>query len=398
MANDYIQAQRLGYRVPRSILLPPYLMMNPYFVEFMDAVDEVFETQVDAKIDIITNIRNMWTTDPVVEQTIADLDIIPFDQWPQPERSILVKQSNALGMNFQNAGVLSNDAYQQITRHVGQYWYEKGTQAFIEFINYCLGSTLTVVNLWTTDYVTFVPFSASGTPIWEGGPWYPTTHVQIEAADGLGNLDLNTLISFFYEIANYNLVLYSVDSVYDMYLVDRFEPNHITADIVAIGLYGINEVVMSNQFRYGAAPPPMQSIDPSLPTLYQQMGGVPVNFSTAFLLADPSAWFVDSAGRKFPVYSTVDQTITEVGAIPTQLMGYTTMANTFPVMYGPISWIGIPGSSRATARLPAYGSGTSAIVSSTGMSTRMVGRTRNNILTNPLGFVQITPGNYVPYW
>lgn len=401
MSDEYIQQRRLGYRIPRSILLPPYFAVNPYFQQLMEAVDEVFQPQVDDKINILANIRNMWSTNVTVEQHAYDETMIPLDAWPQPERAILSKQTNLLGMNFKNAEVLTNDAYQQITRNVGKYWFEKGTQAFIEFINYCLKSDLVVITLWSeidgNEYGEFVPQEQAGTPVWEGGTWSPTTHVQIRANGGLGNLDLETLNAFFYEIANYNLVLFSIDASFDMPIVDFLDNPDKTTKVVAIGLYAVNAITMSNFFQYGADAPPLQSIDPSIPTEYNAMGA-PVDFADAFILASPSAWIQDTEGRKFPVYAENDQEITEEGAIPTQLMGEPSTTNQYALLYGPVTWAKVPGSSRSKARIPTYTTGTPSLTAVDSISTRMVGHTRTNILVNPKGFIELNNGQFAPYW
>lgn len=403
MADDYIQARRLGYKVPRSILLPPYLATNPYFTELMEAVDEVFGPWVDDKINILSNIRNMWQTNPAVEELVQSQELIPFEKWPQPERAILSKQTNLLGMNFQNAGVLTNDAYQQITRNVGRYWFEKGTQAFIEFINYCLKADLTVNTLWaeideqSDEYGLMVPIESAGTPVWEGGTWSPTTHVQIRANGGLRDLDLVTLNAFFYEIANYNLVLYSIDASYDMWVVDELDNEALTAKIVAVGLFGVNAIVMSTFYRFGADAPPLQSVDPSIPTEYNAMG-IPADFDTAFLLADPSAWIADTEGRKFAVFSEPDRVITEDESLPTQLMGEPSDVNQYTLLYGPVDWLPVPGSSRSKARIPVYSTDLPTPTAVETISARMIGHTRSNILVNPKGFTEIAPGKFTPYW
>jgi hypothetical protein len=240
---------RTGYRTPRSILLPPYLAVNSFYSEYTDAIDSVFETNVDIKTEIVAGLRNMWVTSPGLENNeIANSQLIEYDSWAQPERSLLVSQVNALGMKLQNAGVISNDSYQAIARWVGMYWFGKGTESFIEFINYSLSSFLTVTPMWTQDYVNFVPAGSSliGTPIWEGGTWYPTTTVEIIANGGLGTLDINTLVSFFYEIANYNLVLYAVDINFEMPITDDPALIRTDAEIVAIGLWEDVPVMIAN--------------------------------------------------------------------------------------------------------------------------------------------------------
>lgn len=246
MTDNAKTNRRLGIKVPRSTLLPPYLMINDYFVEYTNSIDAVYGPLVDSKAAIISGIRNMWVQNPDTEAHIQDATIIPNDAWSMPERAIVVQQVNLLGMKLQNAGVVSDDAYQTISRFVGQYWFGKGTYGFIDFINYCLSSNLIVQNLWTEDYQSFFPEGdpVIGTPVWEGGTWYPTTHVLISVVDGLGTLDITTLQSFFYEIANYNLVLQAVDSVYNVPIVAHQADD--AASIVALALYVDTEITISS--------------------------------------------------------------------------------------------------------------------------------------------------------
>lgn len=238
--------QRHGIVVPRSTLLPPYLASNPYFVEYCNAMDYVFGSTVDAELRTLANLRNMWVQNPTTEASVDTGTLIPDSAWSTPDRDLVVKQVNALGMKLQTAGIVSDDAYQTIARFVGTYWFGKGTDKFIEFVNYCLSSDFQVFVMWTTDYVTFVPEgdSSIGTPIWEGGPWYPTTHVLIEAKGGLKGIDILTLQQFFYEIANYNLVLQAVDANFDMQIVP--DTSSTEAVIVAIGLNNDFQIKLTN--------------------------------------------------------------------------------------------------------------------------------------------------------
>jgi len=261
--NTIAQNKRLGYRLPRSILLPPYLSSNDYFVAYADAIDTVFDQNVDRKTEIVGGLRNMWPTNVALETNYIDSsEMIPFEAWPQPEREILVRQVNMLGLKLTSAGLISNDSYQTISRWLGMYWFEKGTQSFIDFINYCLSTSLQVTKLWTEDYVNFVAEGDAeiGTPIWEGGTWYPTTHVDIVAQNGdLGSIDPATLTSFFYEIANYNLVLHAIEFSFNLPIVDELIPGYTNATVVALGLWTHNSIVISNVQRFtgGAGEPPV---------------------------------------------------------------------------------------------------------------------------------------------
>lgn len=252
--------KRMGISLPRSILLPPYLYNNPYFQEYTEAIDHVWSTNVDSKIDILKSLRNMWVTNPGTEQKIYDKGMLDFSDWSIPERELLVKQVNMLGMKLKSAGILSDANYHAIARFVGDYWFGKGTESFIEFINYVLDSSnLLVHTFWSEntggprEYANLTVENADGTspgtPIWEGGTWFPTTHVEIEAKGGLENIDVLTLTEFFYEISNYTLVLRQINISHELNMVDRFEPDHTEAEVVAIGLLYYHPLILKSDSR-----------------------------------------------------------------------------------------------------------------------------------------------------
>lgn len=403
-STDPDENYRLGYRIPRSILLPPYLLGNTkYFSDFMDAVDAVFEPLVDQKIEIIGNLRNMWVTNPTLESTqINNSELIPFEEWSQPERQLLVQQVNALGMKLQSAGVISNNSYQIISRWVGMYWFGKGTQAFIDFINYCLSSALKVTKLWTSDYVNFVPDGdpSIGTPIWNGGTWYPTTHVAIIASGGLQTIDAATLTTFFYEIANYNLVLYSLELSFDIPIVDNVTLTD--AAIVAIGAWNDSVIAISNLYRFGVDSPPVYNLNPDLPTGAYSTNPTNTNLSTVYLLSQPTAWVQDSSGNKVPAYTTQDQQVSNSMSLPTTLCGnQNAQLNQNLLILGPVQWLPVPGSSLSDARIPAFSAiPTARTAALSELPTQIVGNLRQNLLSNPTGWTEITPGSglYTPYW
>ncbi len=247
MIDSFKINKRLGIKIPRSTLLPPYLvLLNPYFVDYTDSMDAVLGPEVDDKINALANIRNMWVQNPDTETSVRSQQIIDKLSWSTPERSIVVQQANMLGMKLEHAGVVSDDAYQTIARYVGIYWFGKGTQDFIQFINFCLTTFFEVINLWTEDYVVFLEEGDTdiGTPVWEGGTWYPTTHVILRAPGGLMGFDIFTLQSFFYEIANYNLVLQSIDASFRMKIVSD-QPTE-TAKVLGLAVFAEYNVVIAN--------------------------------------------------------------------------------------------------------------------------------------------------------
>jgi len=231
--------RKAWYKLPRSILLPPYLAINPYFTDFADAIDEVFDYVIEARIDAFRQLRNMWVTTKSAEEKIALGQMLDFTDWGGPERAIVVQQVNLLGLKLSNAGVVSEGSYRAIAKFLGSYWFGKGKGAAIDFLNFCLGGGLTITRLVTQDYVNFFPPSSAqvGAYIYDTppGPWYPTTHVQITMPSTYGVSPI-TLGSFFYEICNYNLVLQSISVVFNLLITSSDSPD--TAVIVAVGAIG----------------------------------------------------------------------------------------------------------------------------------------------------------------
>lgn len=244
-----LQNRRAFVKLPKSILLAPYLAINPYFVDYAGSIDRVFDYQIEAKIDALNNLRNMWVSTRTMEQKVQSGQMIDFLDWGGPERAVVVSQVNLLGLKLANAGVISESGYRAIAKFLGSYWFGKGKMAAVDFMNFCLGSGLTITPLVTQDYVNFFPPTSTfvGRYIYDNppGPWFPTTHVQIGMPSDY-RVDPITLGSFFYEICNYNLVLESISTVFNS--VIRTEDSQTDANIILIG--GVTYTGFSAQTPY----------------------------------------------------------------------------------------------------------------------------------------------------
>lgn len=228
--EDQALAKRLGYRLPRKILLPPYLAFNPFFSEWMDATDELFDQRVEEKIEILKNLRNMWVSNPDMERKIQAGEMIFQSDWSVPEQNIVLKQLNMLGLQLGVPTVMFDEySFMNLCRFVGLYWMQKGTETFMDFVNFCTGMQFIIVNCWTQDYEEFLPEGDDriGTPIWEGGTWYPTTHIIFRSINPEFT-DVKMLGQLFYELANYNLVLYAIDCVFN---IDFIVPGYDTTGL-----------------------------------------------------------------------------------------------------------------------------------------------------------------------
>ena len=216
--EDRKLAKRLGYRLPRKILLPPYLSFNSFFSEWLDATDELFDSRVEDKIEILKNLRNMWVENPEMERKIQRGEMIYQDDWSVPEQNIVLKQLNMLGLQLGVPTVMFDEySFMNFCRFLGIYWMQKGTQTFMDFVNFCTGTQFLISNCWTKDYKEFFAEGDEeiGTPVWEGGEWYPTTHVLFRSINPEFT-DVQMLGQLFYELANYNLVLYAIDCVFNL--------------------------------------------------------------------------------------------------------------------------------------------------------------------------------------
>jgi hypothetical protein len=167
------------------------------------------------------------------------------------EKTLLVRQANLLGFDFADSDLLTSEDYQRIVRNLALYWYGKGTPQFVNFLGFVLNSVIQVRNLWATPgatWDTYGPFVSEGdpsigTPVWEGGPWFPTTHVEVQFDPfKFGNLSQSKLLALFYAIANYNLVIERIILDGELYLHSRDNEQELRI-VSLVPMWQIDEVV-----------------------------------------------------------------------------------------------------------------------------------------------------------
>jgi hypothetical protein len=224
-------------------LLPTY-MHEPIWLDLADVIDELFDDELSGAQKCMQFIRYLYIPTDAVEQRVEDRLMIDSTMFDVPERTVAINQSNLLGLTISKPSGLSQFDFVNINRNVGLFWYSKGTFDFIDFLGYCLNAELSLVSMWTNDYVTFYPegdpFLSTGTPIWEGGIWYPTTHVSITWDSGKFNVPLNNVVSLFNDVSNYNLVLNDISTFIYMWMAPRGEPftqfpNKVDSSVICMG-------------------------------------------------------------------------------------------------------------------------------------------------------------------
>lgn len=206
-------------------LLPAY-MSHQAWLDYADSLEALFKSEVEPTQAALKYLRTTYlgeTTPLLGNQTegtlttlaskvdlremVDDADYDTFDNVTQ------MKRLNLLGLPITDPTLVDSSSLSRLVQNIGNFWFRKGLGDVMDFIAYCLNAEIGIVPLWTQDYITFYEETsvAIGTPVWEGGTWYPTTHVRlIFDASRYPSVTIAALTSLFYDLANYVLILDNV--------------------------------------------------------------------------------------------------------------------------------------------------------------------------------------------
>lgn len=194
----------------RKDILPGYISQQAW-VDLCDAIDIVFSTRVDMPA---SNLGKLRRTNIINQSGLAKIQsnllLSSTDDLDVFEKPTLIKQVNSSGITVPEQGYYSSQEFARLFRNLPKFWYSKGSGSVADFISYVFGIPITFRNQWTQDYVTFLPEGdpGIGTPIYNGGTWYPTTHVniEVEAFSLPGGIPLELFAKFIEELINYPIV------------------------------------------------------------------------------------------------------------------------------------------------------------------------------------------------
>ena len=202
----------------RKELLAAYLKDNPVWQEYIELLEESFGDEYDRAIDALALSRNLH----LFEETTPDKMLSTQDTYLS-ERSFLVAVAQMMGFNYPNFKnkLFTTEDYLRLAQYVGQYMKAQGYDTFIDFFAYCFNTQMSLTNLWTDNYIDFVPEGDSriaaidpsiiGASRTDQGGFYPTSHVTFDISPySTFNLTTEGFISFFNYVAPINLVLESV--------------------------------------------------------------------------------------------------------------------------------------------------------------------------------------------
>lgn len=203
----------------RDRLLPPNYTDASLWKDLADAIDAVFKDSIDNPVKLLPLLRDTFPYrfaewgEELPYGIFDKTDLYPFPK----EEYILV--NNYLGFSFSNS-LFEREDFQNLSSNIGSYYAVKGSENFMDFFGYCLGAQFNAVPLWTQNYADFYEEGdlAIGTPVYQGGSWYPTTHVDLTYDFAkFGIFSPYDVADFFYYVAPINLVLRRV--VFDSTLI-----------------------------------------------------------------------------------------------------------------------------------------------------------------------------------
>lgn len=208
----------MAKKTPSSVLLPSYLS-HQVWTDLCDAMDEVFGDNVDPIHKALSHLRDIYPGDleyvedgnnssvAVAVQNRELFDTGLFDSFDMETEK---RRLNMMGLPLTDSSGLTDSMVTRLHQNIGEYWFNKGGKDVVDFLSFVLNIEANMVNLWTKDYINFFEHGSPsiGTPVWQGGEWYPTTHVRLFFDSGAStSISLQALVNLFYDVANYNLVL-----------------------------------------------------------------------------------------------------------------------------------------------------------------------------------------------
>ena len=228
----------MSLTTPRSLRLPNYLQSAPAWTDMANAIDVVFQLNLDDPIKQLADALSQTQYHPTnVELKTGNALLDETDWIYDGERwisdDIRVKIVSLLGFTYLNTGLFTNDAVELLARNGAQFLPFQGKPEFIEFIGFFLGQQITLSNLWTVDYINFFDESIVNNPIYNsGGNQYPTTTVDV-------NVNMNNSLPVEYSLFINVLLFY-----FPINLVIRYINFYYTdTGHLDIGGYGSMDVI-----------------------------------------------------------------------------------------------------------------------------------------------------------
>jgi hypothetical protein len=299
-------------RLPRSILLPEFFKSYPHWMEFADAIDEAMEG-FDLSCTSLARVREVIHLSDEAKISILNGSVVEESALDHFDRETMCRTLTLLGCPIRDFTIFTDDQLFRILQHLPTYWYSKGGPEVGEFLSFVLGVDISLTQMWTEDYVHFLPDQdpSVGRKIYEGGTWYPTSHVQLGVNPFLSRgLTPAQIRSFLDDLLNYNLVVSHLESRSMHAVVQLSDPVVPTSEFsgsrsLALSSFTVNTLVIPNDPEIvadvlllgGSGPPATPPIDPTLESCFEVVLTLGHPSRTAVgRVTSPSSWsLADSA-------------------------------------------------------------------------------------------------------
>ncbi len=97
-------------------------------------------------------------------------------------RELLVHHLRGQGVDWP-VDPLNDDDIRRVARFINLHWPRRSGPDFVDFVGFILRRRLQLLPLWTKDYSTFYINDFDGQRVYQGGEYYPTTHIGVAIDD-----------------------------------------------------------------------------------------------------------------------------------------------------------------------------------------------------------------------
>lgn len=204
-----------------KVLLPPNYQENQFWLDYTDAVTELFNQNVDVFIREFSYLRDTYVYQHNAYWEQPSYGHFDYTNFYPFEKQEYVSRNNFHGFTFKDS-FFDTTAYQILSSNISQYYRQKGTPAFLSFFSFSLSTGIEAEACWTQDYATFkgelTEAGSIGTRLDRNGTWYPTTHVNLTASMDKFVESPEFITKFFDYIAPLNLVMHQLNLASSSYI------------------------------------------------------------------------------------------------------------------------------------------------------------------------------------
>ncbi len=204
--------------------LPLPLANNPTWTDFVNAMEQELSPYLVDNVQKLLGVRDVNNFAPqnlaskVGNSMLSGADAsYNGELWNNTQWR--VQLATMLGFTFYSVFNLPTQTFDQFVKLGVGFYTEQGTQSWVDFLGFATDSVITVTPLWAQvdpTYKTYINFQPAGspqigTPVWEGGSWYPTSHVDVTVISNFSSaIELDELLNLLRFVAPINICIRNI--------------------------------------------------------------------------------------------------------------------------------------------------------------------------------------------